>query len=71
MCLFFSFFFFVKARLIKMQGEAHTKDTSEGPEAGLLMQRGFFEQDMPVWGGFGALFGEKKASLTDHFLLHF
>lgn len=32
---------FVKARLIKMQGEPHTKDTSEGPKAALLMQRFF------------------------------
>lgn len=43
-CVCFSLFWgvFVKARLIKMQGEPHTKDTPEGPKAGLLMQRVFF-----------------------------
>lgn len=75
-CVCFSLFWgvFVKARLIKMQGEPHTKDTPEGPKAGLLMQRVFFFSFFTGYaslGGFGALFGEKKARLTDHFLLHF
>lgn len=46
---------FVKARLIKMQGEPHTKDTPEGPKAGLLMQKGFFCTGHASLGRFGSI----------------